>query len=120
MTPHPELLVHGVPKWTLADRLRKAREVAGLSQGELAEAIDVSRRSVVNYEAGARPPKRHVLVSWALRTGARYDWLITGAASDEDGPNGGDDLRNAQSTGITGRRGRRRVTRRYLGGRVAA
>ena len=42
-----ELQVSGVvPMWTQADRLRKAREHAGLEQGEFALAIGVSRNTV--------------------------------------------------------------------------
>lgn len=32
-----------IPVFTIGDRLRKAREFAGLEQSELANAIDVSR-----------------------------------------------------------------------------
>lgn len=65
----------------LCHRLRIAREKAGLSQAELAEAIEISRRSVTSYETGESEPKRHVVVAWALRTGASSEWLVTGATS---------------------------------------
>lgn len=70
----------------LHHRLRIAREEAGLSQAELAEAIDVGRRSVTHYENGEIRPKRHVIVAWALRTGASSEWLVTG----ENAPAGGE------------------------------
>lgn len=67
----------------LHHRLRIAREKAGLSQAELAEAIDVSRRSMTHYEAGEIKPKRHVILAWALRTGASSEWLVTGATPED-------------------------------------
>lgn len=67
-----------VPDFDLADRLEKARRVAGLSQLQLAEAIDISRRSVGLYECGHLEPKRHVILAWALVTGVSGHWLLTG------------------------------------------
>jgi transcriptional regulator with XRE-family HTH domain len=63
------------PEWTLADRLRKAREHAGLEQRELATEIGIGRSTIVSYEAGRTVPHRPVLVSWALRCGVSYEWL---------------------------------------------
>lgn len=58
-----------IPEWTIADRLRKARESAGLEQNALAADLGVSRNTVGNYEGGKVTPRRPVLVAWALRTG---------------------------------------------------
>jgi transcriptional regulator with XRE-family HTH domain len=63
------------PDWTLPDRLRKAREVSGLSQTQLGEATGLSRRSIAGYEGGEREPRRHHLIAWALATGVSLDWL---------------------------------------------
>lgn len=90
---HPmSMIAHpggGVPEWTVADRLRKARESASLSQKQLADRSDISLRTVANYEsptyAGAR--KRPFLASWAMATGVPLSWILTGAVSD-DGPGG--------------------------------
>jgi transcriptional regulator with XRE-family HTH domain len=67
-----------VPTWTLGDRLRKAREFAGLEQGELAEAIGISRGTVSNYELGRgqRPPKVIVLRAWAHQCGVPFEWIV--------------------------------------------
>jgi len=67
-----------VPQWTLGDRLRKAREAAGLKQAELARKIGISRASIVNYEAGRYVPSRPVLLSWALCCGVDWAWLTGG------------------------------------------
>jgi transcriptional regulator with XRE-family HTH domain len=67
-----------IPEWTLGDRLRKAREHAGLSQTELGAEIGVSLSSVSRYEVGQFLPPRPVLLSWALCTGIDLGWLVSG------------------------------------------
>lgn len=65
------------PEWTVSDRLRKAREHAGLHQDELADAIDVSVRTISRYETGdVTQPRRIVLRQWALACGVSYEWLV--------------------------------------------
>ena len=64
-----------VPQWTLGDRLRKAREFAGLQQTELAAEIGVGRSSIINYEKNHAQPPRSVLIAWALRCAVDYEWL---------------------------------------------
>ena len=68
----------GVPEWTLADRLVKARRWAGLEQEELAEKAGIARSSMSKYENGHSVPRRPVLISWALATGVSLAWLETG------------------------------------------
>lgn len=58
-----------VPQWTVADRLRKAREWAGVEQAELAERMGVSRGTVSNAETGRRAVRLITLKAWALETG---------------------------------------------------
>ena len=67
-----------VPQWTIGDRLRKAREDAGLDQGQLAEAMEVSRKTIGNNETGRVQPRRIVVRAWALATGVSFDWLWDG------------------------------------------
>ena len=64
-----------VPTWTLGDRLRKAREHAGLKQTEMAADIGIGRSSIINYESDRAVPPRPVLVAWALRCAVPYEWL---------------------------------------------
>lgn len=40
--------------WKISDRLIAAREKAGMTQEQLAEAIDVQPNSIHRYEAGTR------------------------------------------------------------------
>lgn len=68
-----------VPIWTLGDRLRKAREHAGLEQLELAHDIGVSRNTVANYEHDKTKARRPVVLAWAVRCGVPMEWLWTGS-----------------------------------------
>lgn len=69
-----------VPQWSLGDRLRKARESAGLNQAELAERLGVARMTVSRSESGSTEPMRVVVRAWALATGVPLMWLETGEA----------------------------------------
>lgn len=71
-----------VPQWSVQDRLRKAREHAGMTQLELAETIGVSRNSVSNYESGVTRPRQIVLNQWSLATGVPLSWLTSGEGDD--------------------------------------
>lgn len=84
------LTVSGVvPEWTLADRLRKARESAGLNQTRLGEVTGISRRSISSYESGEAAPRRPQLIAWAMATGVPLVWLENGESPRQDGPDGG-------------------------------
>lgn len=67
-----------VPKWTLGNRLWRARSYAELTQQELATRIGVGLRAVKEGEADVKPPKEWVLIAWALACGVDPDWLKTG------------------------------------------
>ena len=67
----------------VADRLRKAREMAGYEQGELAKMIDVSRTTVGNYEHRHVRPVRNTVKLWAMATGVPYTWIMTGVWPDD-------------------------------------
>ena len=47
---------------TFSDRLRQAREAAGLTQLELAKKLNVTKSSVCNYENGVSSPKEDVML----------------------------------------------------------
>ncbi|MFD2840113.1 helix-turn-helix domain-containing protein [Populibacterium corticicola] len=69
-----------IPQFTMGDRLRKAREQAGLESSEFADEIGVSRNTITNYERDKVAPRKIVLKAWALRTGVPIQWLETGIA----------------------------------------
>ena len=72
-----------VPTWTVGDRLRKAREEAGISVEGMAYELGLSRTTITNYER--RPGKRGVphtvLRVWADVCGVDFTWLQTGAGT---------------------------------------
>jgi transcriptional regulator with XRE-family HTH domain len=70
-----------VPEFDLADRLRKAREWAGLEQTELADRMGVSRGTVSNAETRARTVRRITVNAWARVTGVPVEWLLNGPRS---------------------------------------
>jgi DNA-binding XRE family transcriptional regulator len=73
------------PRFTLQDRMAKARETAGMSQLQMATLLGVSRRTVVRIEAqGAVVPPAVVL---AYHVACRVDlaWLDSGLPSWEGG-----------------------------------
>lgn len=63
---------------TLTTRLRVAREYAGYSQAELAEAAGISRTTVGNAEGGVKHPSRATITVWAFACGVDVEWLKTG------------------------------------------
>ncbi|WP_373370661.1 helix-turn-helix domain-containing protein [Brachybacterium paraconglomeratum] len=74
-----------IPQWTVADRLRKARELTGMDQTEFAEHAGLSRAGVSNAERGQSTPRRSTLKLWALSTGVPLRWIETGEAPSPDG-----------------------------------
>ena len=66
------------PAWTLVDRLKKSRLLAGLEQTEIAETVGVARNTVSNWETGKSEPSASAFVRWARATGVSLDWLAEG------------------------------------------
>ena len=78
-----------IPEWTQGDRLRKAREDAGLDQKELADRIGVSRATISNAEVGSRETLEVTIRAWAMATGVPLAWL---QGRPVTGPDGGPGL----------------------------
>lgn len=78
-----------IPPDTLAVRLWRARNFAGMNQAELAEAIGASAKTVSRYEDGEQT-RRSVVMAWAMATGVNLEWLETGKAPSptDDGASG--------------------------------
>jgi transcriptional regulator with XRE-family HTH domain len=68
-----------IPQWTRGDRLRKAREIRGLSQKEMAEKFDVGRTTISAWEDDVQPTKgidlMEMLERWADYTEVDAAWL---------------------------------------------
>jgi transcriptional regulator with XRE-family HTH domain len=60
-------------------RIREVRQALRLTQGALAEAIEVSKQAVVRYEAGRRLPRLAILRRIAQLSGRPVDWFWQGA-----------------------------------------
>lgn len=77
-----------IPTFDLSDRLRKARESAGLDQSQLSELIGVSRTSISAAERGSTKPRKSVIIAWAFTTGVPFEWLATGETNETPDPEG--------------------------------
>ncbi len=69
---------------TIANRLKEAREAAGLTQPELAKRAGVSAGTIGNVESGARKNPRELLAI-AKAVGVRAEWLRDGKGPRQDG-----------------------------------
>ncbi|MFW9166244.1 helix-turn-helix domain-containing protein [Corynebacterium striatum] len=78
-----------VPMWDVTDRIRKAREVAGLKQSELAAELGMSRTVIAAVEQGVRAPRRGELIAISFATGVSLEWLENSETPAPEGPGGG-------------------------------
>jgi len=64
---------HANPPQPASLRVRSLRERCGLTQAELADILQVSRWTIVQWEAGARTPRHlDILLAHAERTAAKH------------------------------------------------
>lgn len=63
------------PSWTLADRIRKAREHAGLKQEDLAQKMETTRQTLGRWENGTHTPTEKNLQALAESTGVPLEWF---------------------------------------------
>jgi len=68
----------GVPRWTIGDRMRKARLYAGMTPAEMAEDIGRTPHTIGNYENGKTKAPLLVLRQYAIRTGVPLEWIQYG------------------------------------------
>jgi len=69
---------------TLGTNISRLRAERGLSQGDLAEALDVSRQSVSKWETDASVPELDKLLRLSRLFGVSLDELVTGPAAVEE------------------------------------
>ena len=76
-----------IPAWTFGDRVRKAREKAGLTQAEMADLLHVSRKTLNHYELDRTQPQRPIdfIEALAEATGVSTAWLMWGADESYQG-----------------------------------
>ncbi len=68
----------------IAARLRAAREMAGLSQGQVAKLIGVHRPTISESEAGRRRVPAEELAQLAVIYHVSVGWLTTAASETAD------------------------------------
>jgi transcriptional regulator with XRE-family HTH domain len=68
----------------LAERLRTAREMAGLSQGQVAKKLGLHRPSVSEMEAGRRRVSAEELSELADLYAVDVSWLAGGEAAPDE------------------------------------
>ena len=74
-----------LPVSSIAERLREAREIASLTQDQLAERAPFSKRTLVRYEKGETEPGAKMVSEVARITGVSYEWLRGGEGQMFDG-----------------------------------
>lgn len=75
------------PRASVAERLRSARELAGLTQSQVAKMLGLHRPSVSEMEAGRRRVSAEELIKLAEIYGTSVDWLTSqrsGGKTDVD------------------------------------
>lgn len=65
------------------DYVRKAVEVAGLSAGDFADAMGVSRNTVSRWLNGRARPSTAQMIAISVVTGVSLEWLTQGVARPE-------------------------------------
>ena len=71
----------------LADRMKKALRISGLTVNDVADALDVNRNTVGNWTNGRIEPKRASVVAFAQLTGVPAEWLEFGIVPENwEGP----------------------------------
>jgi transcriptional regulator with XRE-family HTH domain len=68
---------------SISDRLREAREAAGLSQGQVARKLEMHRPTISEIEAGRRKVSGDELKIFSKLYGVSVEWLVTGTTNNE-------------------------------------
>jgi transcriptional regulator with XRE-family HTH domain len=69
-------------KIEFADRLKQLRKQKGISQGDLAEIIEVHFTQVSRYERGETKPNAEAMTKLAKALNTTVDFLMNGTADD--------------------------------------
>ena len=87
-------------EFDLADRMRRALRISGVTVQDVADYLGVARNTVSTWINGHIVPSKQTLRLWAMRTGVPFVWLETGqVVTDDNGP----------ETGLKSNPGRRHV-----------
>ena len=69
---------------SIAQRLREARELAGLSQAQAARRLNLHRPAISEIEAGRRRVSAQEVAVLADLYGVSVDWITTGESAIDD------------------------------------
>lgn len=72
---------HRPEETQLHERLREARALAGLSQGQVAKKLGMHRPTISEIEAGRRKVSAAEIRSFSELYGVANEWLLTGRTS---------------------------------------
>lgn len=67
---------------TFSDKIKRAREVAGMTQQELADAVGVSKRTIASYESGGAIARRSTTEKLAAALKVSVKFLSDEACAD--------------------------------------
>ncbi len=70
-------------KQKIAERVREARELSGLSQGQAAKMLGIHRPTISEIEAGRRNVKADEIITFANLYGVEVSWLMDGEIEKE-------------------------------------
>jgi len=68
---------------SIAERLREAREIAGLSQGQVAKRLGMHRPTISEIEAGRRKVAAEEIDLFASLYDVSVEWIVNGSVKDE-------------------------------------
>ena len=72
-------------EFDLADRMRRALRISGVTVQDVADYLGVARNTVSTWINGHIVPSKQTLRLWAMKTGVPFAWLETGTAPADDG-----------------------------------
>ncbi len=70
-------------KQKIAEKVREARELSGLSQGQAAKMLGIHRPTISEIEAGRRNVKADEIITFANLYGVEVSWLMDGEIEKE-------------------------------------
>ena len=74
-----------IPTWTIGDRLRKARNTAGIGVADMAGRLGVNAKSITRWERAQDGAPRRTVLAYAHETNVPVEWL-DGADADDPEP----------------------------------
>lgn len=71
-----------LPRWSVGDRLAKARKHAGIGSQQMADKLGCSRTTISNYESERSPVPKSVVIAWSTLTRVPEWWIVGDDGND--------------------------------------